>query len=110
MRNSKQYTRRSLLLRGVQLSAASAMPLVLSACSDGGQTAALCVTSDSLSQGELSLRDSAQYVDVHEDVSRVCAGCSFFKPGGEPACGHCDIFNGQVSSNGYCTSWNAKSS
>ena len=110
MKSTEKITRRTVLVRGVQFPAAGFVALAFGACGDreSGVPALVCADPNLLSKGELSLRESLQYVEVHEDPDQVCGKCAFFNPGENTSCGHCQILNGPANPNGHCTSWNLR--
>ena len=110
MKSVHKITRRSVLIRGVQFPAAGFVALTFGACGEkeSGVLAEVCADPNVLSQGELSLRESLQYVEVYEDPDQVCGKCLFFSPTENPLCGNCQILNGPANRNGHCTSWNLR--
>jgi len=113
MNKDNQYSRRSVVISGIQLPSIFALGSILSACSDE-DVVALCANPNNLSFSENSLRNANKYTEVSEDPEKTCLNCAFFTPGepmetGEiPNCGVCDIWVGAASKNGYCESWAAK--
>ena len=112
-----KISRRTLLLRGIQIPVGGAVLFGLSAC--GGNSAgssgdkqaahAACVDPASLSEGDLSLRTSAHYIDSAPNPQQACAGCAFFHGAeAQGGCAQCDILHGPVSEKGHCDSWSAK--
>lgn len=110
---SADISRRTLLLRGLQLPMGGALLVGLAACSggkDGGakSAAAVCANPDELSDAQQSTRASLNYTEASPNPAQVCEGCSFFHTAAPP-CGTCDMFSGgPVNSKGHCVSWNAK--
>lgn len=70
--------------------------------------AAACVDPSSLTQGELSLRQSNNYVGKSATSEKRCGTCVFFTAEGA-GCGRCEIFLGVVDELGHCDSWASKS-
>ncbi len=110
MKSIQKITRRSVLVRGVQFPAAGFIALTFGACDekDSGTLAEVCADPNVLSQGELSLRESLQYVEGYEDPDQVCGKCTFFTPTENSLCGNCQILNGPANQNGHCTSWSLR--
>ena len=110
MKFTKNVTRRSVLVRGLQFPAAGFVALTFGACGEpeSGDLAQVCADPDMLSQGELSLRESLQFVEAYEDANKVCGKCAFFTPTENSQCGHCQILNGPADQNGHCTSWSMR--
>jgi len=105
-----KVTRRTVLRHGMYFSLGSTTILGLGACSDSGDMQSACNAPGQLSDGEMNLRTSLGYVDVSSIPGEVCGGCEYFTPGGSgSACGSCQLLPGQVSSEGRCESWSAKS-
>ena len=101
------FSRRTVLARACQLSAAVALPLFTNAVK--GKEAA-CVDPEQLSAGEISLRESVKYTDSSSASEKSCVKCAFFQASTDaPKCGRCQILNGSVSAAGHCTSWSPKS-
>jgi hypothetical protein len=99
-----------MLVRSAQLSVAGVFPIAIAACGDKGSKvkSEACADLDMLSQGELSLRKSAQYVEISEDSSTICDNCSYFSAVENSSCGQCQIFNGPANRAGHCISWNLR--
>ena len=96
----RALTRRGLLRRGALLPLAS-LPL-LQACS---KTAPLCADPALLSRGEEQMRKTREYVEASSIEEQHCANCEFFSATEANGCGHCEILDGSVNGQGYCTSW-----
>ena len=92
--------RRSLLATGFRFSLAAAL------IEADVVQAASCVDPDELSGADLSIRKSAEYVDVFPDETKSCRRCEFFTAG-ENSCGRCRALSGPVNASGHCTSWSA---
>jgi hypothetical protein len=101
-------TRRKILSGAMQISVGGAVLLTAAACGDSGSKVALCVDPDKLSSGEKSLRASLHYNAKSPDATKECKGCSFWKVGDKPECGHCDILTGITEGAGHCDSWSAR--
>lgn len=110
MKSQKNITRRNVIVQGIQIPAGAFVALALGACSqeqDGVRTGT-CANTGSLTSGELSLRESTQYVEASVDPKKICQACTYFSSIEGSNCGQCQIFSGPVNANGYCTSWNPK--
>lgn len=101
------FTRRRLLARG-----AAALPLAGLAVI-GASRAALagaapaCADPNVLDSGQMSIRESLNYVEQSKDPKQTCGVCGFLKDV-KGNCGSCDIFNGPANVNGHCDSWAIK--
>jgi hypothetical protein len=110
-----KISRRTVLLRGMQIPLGGAVLFGLGACggSAGGgdkQAHAACVDPASLGEGELSMRNAAHYTDNAPNPQQACVGCAFFHgTEAQGGCAQCDILHSQVSEKGHCDSWSAKS-
>ncbi len=109
---NNKLTRRSLILRGAQISLGGALASCLSAC--GGESeqaadsAAACADPETMSASEASMRSSLGYTPSSPDPAENCAACAYFKGGASP-CGGCDLLGGaQVDAGGRCNSWSAR--
>ena len=110
MKIMQKITRRSVLVRSVQFPAAGFVALTFGACGERQSEVRgeVCADPTVLSQGELSLRESLQYVEIYEDTDQVCGKCLFFTTGENSFCGQCQIFSGPANPNGHCTSWSLR--
>lgn len=120
----KAHSRRDFLKR---VSAAGALGLgagtVLTACGGGesaepaaeapaaeapaaAPAAEGCMDVSGLTEQEVAMRNSLQYVDVTPDPEKNCLNCSLWLPQEEgAACGGCNLLKGPIAPNGYCISW-----
>ena len=107
------FSRRSALMLGVQLPIIGANLGFLSACGQE-EKIALCADPNSLSFGENSIRQANKYTEMSKEPEKNCLNCALFtaeaslEDGEIPNCGHCSIFEGYASKNGYCESWSTK--
>ena len=103
----KKISRRTVLLRAVQVPIGGGILLGLSACGSEGDTAMLCADPSQMTSAQESVRRTLRYTEVAPDPDRVCAGCDFYHaPQETDGCGSCDMFDGgPVNPNGYCDSW-----
>lgn len=77
-----------------------AEPMAEASCSDD---------LSGLSDADLQMRQTLQYVDKSPHPDKQCTGCQLFvPPEGDAPCGGCQIIKGPISPEGYCTSWAAK--
>jgi len=104
----KKISRRTVLLRAMQIPVGGGILLGLSACGSDSGNAMVCADPAQMTSAEESVRRTLKYVEVSPDSTKVCAGCSFFHAGGEAeGCGGCEMFGGgPVNPGGYCDSWN----
>lgn len=89
---------------------------VLSACGGGeagdqaesseSQAMASCMDTSGLTEQEISMRNSLEYVDQSPVADKNCANCSLYvqAEAGE-TCGGCSILKGPIHPDGYCISW-----
>ena len=105
----KKISRRTLLLRAVQIPVGGSVLFGLSACgSDNGNSIAmLCADPSQMTSAQESVRRTLRYTEVSPDPAKVCSGCDFFHAGSEAGgCGTCEMFTGNpVNPGGYCDSW-----
>jgi hypothetical protein len=99
------FSRRRLLVRG------AALPLcgfaIVAATRAARAADAVCADPAQLDAGQISIRESLNYVEQSKDPSKVCGGCGFLQDI-KGNCGNCMIFNGPAHVNGHCDSWGAK--
>ena len=117
--DTNQNSRRDFLKR---LSAAGILGVgastVISACGggeSGGQEAAEpeasaeaegCMDTTGLTEQEIAMRNSLQYVDETPDPEKLCSNCSLYLPAPEgETCGGCNLLKGPIHPDGYCISW-----
>lgn len=109
-----QISRRNFLYKTMQWTAVGGVAGVLAGCGgdDGGAdsgtaepTTTACVSPDSLSPSENSLRQSVNYTEKSENPETVCGQCAYFHADGATGCGTCDILRGIVNESGHCASW-----
>jgi len=98
-------TRRVLLHRCALLPLAS-LPL-LQSCNKTGSSR--CIDPALLSRGEEQMRKTREYVEASSLKDQHCANCQFFSAADAHGCGHCEILDGAVNGQGYCTSWARRS-
>ena len=117
---AENLSRRTILLRALQVPACGALLWGLAGCgagaggsasgNAGGGSQTVCADPQKLSDDEQSMRAAAHYNETSPDPQKVCAGCAFFGAAQSPgACGQCEMFHGPVNSHGHCDSWSAKS-
>lgn len=114
-----KISRRTVLLRGIQIPLGGTFLLGLGACGQpehgaagGGRnsTAAVCADPAQMSDGEQNIRASLNYTDASTVPEQRCKGCAFFHAAETDGCGKCDIFNGSlVNREGRCDSWSPRS-
>lgn len=105
----KKISRRTVLLRALQIPVGGGILLGLSSCGSDGGSAMLCADPSMMSSADASLRRTLNYTEISPDPAKVCAGCLYFRGVNETdGCGSCDMFPGRpVNPGGYCDSWNA---
>ncbi len=121
--NRDDITRRNFLVR---LSAVTGLSVgagaFLAACGGGDSGSAPeaevaaaaepvatgCTDVSGLTDAEVLLRTSLQYVDETPDADKTCEGCALFvAPESGAGCGTCTLIKGPIAAAGYCTSWAA---
>lgn len=106
----RKITRRAVLRQGMNFTLAGAAAVGLGACDDSEERQLGCNEPGQLSDSDLSTRTSLGYVDVSGNPAETCRGCEYFAAGSAAdSCGGCQFLPGQVSSEGRCNSWSAKS-
>ena len=104
-------SRRSFLLRGLELPLAGGAVLALTACGEkpGEGADLVCADPKTLTTAEESVRRSLNYVESAPDRDSSCASCDFFSAASVTGgCGSCAIFGGgPVNPQGRCDSWSA---
>ena len=71
---------------------------------------AALVTASAVADGSKASQASMHYQDS-PNGSMQCSGCKFFIAGKDrKSTGTCQVVDGSISPNGYCTGYNAKSS
>jgi hypothetical protein len=107
---AKDLSRRTLLIRGLQLPVGAGVLFGLSACGGDQQQAALvCADPSKMSSAQESVRRTLRYTEVSADTARTCSGCVFFAAG-SGGCGNCEMFAGEpVNPGGHCDSWSVDS-
>lgn len=74
-----------------------------------GMVAAECPTYDQLSQEQLSVRNTLNYVDESPQSGQYCYNCRFKIESDEYGpCLGCQLFAGPVATDGWCSSWAAE--
>jgi hypothetical protein len=107
---AKKITRRAVLRHGMHVSLGGATLLGLGACGATDDRQSVCNEPGQLSDSDGSMRTSLGYVDESPVPGEVCGGCEYFTAAGSGGgCGACQLLPGQVSSEGRCDSWSAKS-
>lgn len=85
----------------------SGSSLSLLGCGKGGDEDAACPKVP-LSATSEQLRASLKYVERSPDATKICAGCSQYKPAVGGGCGGCNLFEGPVHPKGYCAAFAAR--
>lgn len=93
MNGARGITRRQML-------SLLTLPLVVG-CEGSGKA---CIDPELLGAGERQMRATLAYVEVGDNPVQQCGNCQFFHHD-DGACGACEILDGPVSVNGYCSSW-----
>ncbi len=68
-----------------------------------------CTDVSGLTEAELKMRQSLQYVGESPYPEKLCDNCQFWvAPAEGETCGTCKIVKGPINPKGHCTSWAAK--
>ncbi|MFK7830107.1 MAG: high-potential iron-sulfur protein [Congregibacter sp.] len=107
----KKISRRSVLLRGLQIPIAGSALLGLAACEGDSGDLIACADPGTMTSAEESVRRALNYTESSTDAGKLCAGCEFFYPPKDGSgCGSCEIFGGKpVNPGGRCDSWSVDS-
>lgn len=109
------FSRRHFLRKSIDWSLTGGAAILVASCSKGenasgrksSDAAAECAAD--LEAGQLSLRESLNYVDAFDDPEKTCGACAFFTGEGNGACGSCELLSGgPVAKGGHCSSWSPK--
>lgn len=98
------FARRKLLARALPLAGLAVFGASRAA---SAADAALCADPNKMDSGQVSIRESLNYVETSKDPTKVCGGCGFIHDV-KGNCGQCMIFNGPANIHGHCDSWGAK--
>jgi len=126
--SQKELSRRTFLTRASALGlVAVGSGAILSACGGGdagsdapaaaapeaaapeAAKADACSDLTGLTDDDLKMRETLQYVEETPDATKTCVGCQLYTDPVEGAgCGGCQIIKGPIAANGYCVSWAAR--
>lgn len=68
-----------------------------------------CGDVSGLTDSEVQMRQTLQYVDVSPKPDQLCSNCQLYvEATGGASCGGCQIIKGPIAPGGYCTSWAQK--
>ncbi len=68
-----------------------------------------CTDLTGLTDAEIKMRETLQYVGKSPYPDKRCDNCQFWIPAAEgEVCGGCKILKGPINAAGHCTSWAAK--
>ena len=111
-----KLSRRAFLERAALLGAAAvAGPALLAACNsgggggEGGGGGLTCTDTTGLTDAEIQMRTSLNYVDASATDGQNCQNCSLYTAGAEGECGGCTLLKGPIHPEGWCSSWAAAS-
>ena len=68
-----------------------------------------CGDTSGLTEQDLNIRKSFQYVAQTPEPAKLCTNCQFWvaAPAGQ-TCGGCQIIKGSINPNGWCSQWVVK--
>jgi hypothetical protein len=103
---SNSISRKDFLKKVASVGAAlSVAGVALQGCGESDP----CTDVSGLMPADFQARKSFNYVEKTADATKNCANCQLYKaPEGGAKCGGCLLFKGNVTANGYCTSWAQK--
>jgi len=68
-----------------------------------------CTDVSGLTESEVQMRTSLQYVDASTTEGKTCSNCALYVVAEEgAACGGCNLIKGPINPDGYCMSWAPK--
>ena len=107
--SDRTVTRREVI-RLLLASAVAVPAAAIMGCSKkeggGGLT---CTDTAGLTEQEVGMRKTMQYVDKSPDAVKKCSGCALYKAAAAAgSCGGCQLLKGPIHPDGYCTSFAAK--
>ncbi|EED33565.1 conserved hypothetical protein [gamma proteobacterium NOR5-3] len=108
----KKLSRRTVLLRGLQLPMLGGAVAALAACESDSGDSLVCADPASMSSAQESVRRTLKYTEISSDPAKTCAACEFFHVAkdGTDGCGTCEMFSGEpVNPQGHCDSWSVDS-
>lgn len=80
--------------------------LLLDACKEDPSS---CTDVRGLSETDVGLRKTLEYVDRTPVAAQTCAGCvQWIAPASSDACGGCKVMKGPVHPEGYCKVFTAR--
>ncbi len=117
--NIKDISRRDFIQRLSLFGAAGVGASMLAAC--GGEKQAdppaeepvaedfTCTDTSGLTEQDLTIRNTLQYVDASPDPDKLCDGCALYVAAEEGQnCGACTVIKGPIHPKGSCTSFAPK--
>lgn len=116
--SDKQYSRRTILQKSLQLCSALLGLGFLSGCGQGDSAEQAeeeakhvspvdsCDDLSGVSPSEVDKREVYGYVEESPYPDNVCSNCNLYIPPAEGSeCGGCVLFEGPVFASGYCDYW-----
>lgn len=102
----KKISRRTVLLRTLQIPVGGSILLGLSACGGGGSEK-LCADPTKMTSAQESVRRTLKYTENSPHPGKTCSDCEFFIAASDDSgCGTCEMFAREpVNPGGYCDSW-----
>ena len=107
MSKDNQLSRKAFITKVSMLGLAGA-GVFLKACGGGDDAPAAdpCGDLSGLSQSDIQLRETLQYVAETPNPEQRCDNCEFWVDEQHgPQCGGCTLFAGPVNPAGWCASW-----
>ena len=103
----KKISRRTALLRCIQIPIGGSILLGLAACGSKESNSMVCADPNTMTSAEESVRRTLKYTETSSDPAKTCSDCEFFHAAQETGgCGTCEMFGGKpVNPGGHCDSW-----
>lgn len=103
----KKISRRTVLVRCLQLPIGGSILLGLAACGSKKSNSMVCADPSNMTSAQESVRRTLKYTETSPDPAKTCSDCVFFHAAAEPGgCGKCEMFGLEPANpGGHCDSW-----
>jgi hypothetical protein len=79
---------------------------ILNSCSGSKTDEDPCADLSKLTEEEKQTRKDFQYIAKSQFPDKLCSNCELWlTPEAGKTCGGCEIMEGPINPNGYCTAW-----